>query len=225
MIFRGVPEAVFSSPAKLAVLRALSAASNPEMSGREVARRANISPPWAIRTLEFFEGLGLARRRSVRRTDYWRLNPQHALVAEIRGVFATDDRVWQQLVGELNPLVKDRAVQAAVLFGSVARGDADAESDIDLLLVVTDRHAKTRLRHASFDVGLSVLRRFGNPLQTLLYTDSEWSRVGNRGFAPRARKEGIVLRGGQEWRRTAGPQRRPRAPNKSSSRRRESSRA
>jgi predicted nucleotidyltransferase len=196
MIFRGVPEAVFSSPAKLAVLRELVRAPHREFTGREISRLAAISAPWGIRILKSFEQLGLVRRTSDHRADLWRLNQEHALVPEIQNVLGADQRLWNGLLRELRPLVKDRGVEKAAIFGSMARGDATADSDVDLLLVVRDRRAKTRVRHAAFDAGLVVLRRFGNPVQALVYTRAEWARLGKRGFAPAARREGIVLKGG-----------------------------
>lgn len=196
MIFRGIPEAVFSSPAKLAALRELARAGNAEATGREFARRAGISAPWAVRILESYEQLGLVHRHSAHGADHWRLNQEHALVPEILNLLAADERLWKRLVRDLRPLIADRAVRKAAIFGSLARGDADSDSDVDLLLIVSDRRAKTRLRKAAFDAGLIILRRFGNPLQALIYTSGEWARVGNRGFGPAARREGVVLKGG-----------------------------
>lgn len=92
--------------------------------------------------------------------------------------------------------VTDRIVSAArpsrvILFGSYARGDADAGSDIDLMVIepdVRNRHEEmVRLRQAVGHVGMGV--------DVLVYSEAEYER---RSQVPGtvlywARKEGRAL--------------------------------
>jgi uncharacterized protein len=90
-------------------------------------------------------------------------------------------------------LAADSLTQRIILFGSHARGDADAGSDIDLLVVeaeVADRGAEmVRLRR--------LLRPLPAAFYVLLYTPADLERWGKEpGSAVSwALKEGKVLHG------------------------------
>ena len=93
----------------------------------------------------------------------------------------------------LAPVFKRHAVSRAVLFGSVARGDASRHSDIDLLLV-----QKTEARFLDRYEGL--LEELGEALpeaaiEPLVYTAEEMARMSANPtpFMARALREGICL--------------------------------
>jgi predicted nucleotidyltransferase len=78
--------------------------------------------------------------------------------------------------------------QRAVLFGSYARGDADAWSDVDLLIVCpTERRFFDR--HELFT---DVLEAFPG-CDLLVYTPAEVDQLRERGVVHEALREGIVL--------------------------------
>lgn len=64
-------------------------------------------------------------------------------------------------------LAEDRGLQAALLYGSLGRGDADVWSDVDAIIVIDD----SVLRSVVAD-RLGFARRFGQPLYVL---DSPWN--------------------------------------------------
>ena len=90
-------------------------------------------------------------------------------------------------------LTADPLPQRIILFGSQARGDADAGSDIDLLVIeseVPDRGAEmVRLRR--------LLRRLPAAFDVLVYTQGELDRWGKEPGSALywALKEGKVLHG------------------------------
>jgi predicted nucleotidyltransferase len=64
-------------------------------------------------------------------------------------------------------------VEAILLYGSVARGEADEESDLDLLVLTTKpltRTARHRITDAVFEVNL----HYGTNLSTLVINRSAW---------------------------------------------------
>lgn len=76
---------------------------------------------------------------------FYRLNHDH-VAAE--GVIALTG-LWSTLVERIRSDFASwgLAPRSACLFGSAARGDADSDSDIDILLVVDDRHMLTEADH------------------------------------------------------------------------------
>jgi predicted nucleotidyltransferase len=78
--------------------------------------------------------------------------------------------------------------ERAVLFGSYARGDADAYSDVDLLIVIPTQRGFFD-RHELF---ADVIDAFpGSDL--LAYTPGEFAELRERGVVYEALREGIVL--------------------------------
>ena len=70
-------------------------------------------------------------------------------------------------------LFRDFDVEAILLYGSVARGEADEESDLDLLVLTTKpltRTARHRITDAVFEVNL----HHGTNLSTLVVDRSAW---------------------------------------------------
>lgn len=98
----------------------------------------------------------------------------------------TSLRAWaERLVAE------DPAVQAVVLFGSLARGDATAWSDADVLLVLRDGVP------LSFEERMDRYRPrgLGIPVEVFPYTASEVRRslAEGWGMAVPAAREGLLL--------------------------------
>ncbi len=104
---------------------------------------------------------------------------------------ALDKKVLQQLKQMLQERVN---VHQIILFGSRARGDADAESDMDVLVIV-DQPINREVRHAvsectwqaGFDAGIVVT--------AILFARDEWEN-GPEYYAPLAeavRTEGVPV--------------------------------
>lgn len=114
---------------------------------------------------------------------------------------------WKLLASLRLALRTERRVRLAVLYGSVARGDEDAGSDLDLLVSLTDKHLADvfelagRLgRITSRRVDIARLERVeaGAPLlldrvldegRVLVDRDSQWRQLHDRRRAIRARAQ------------------------------------
>jgi predicted transcriptional regulator len=114
------------------VLVVLAGSTKPR-SGRELARRAGRSNTGVRHVLDRLVEHGLVNREEVGRTFLYELNRGHLLAPIVEQMAGT--RV--ELVRRLRDAIGAWAVPAvhASLFGSAARGDGDASSDIDLLIV------------------------------------------------------------------------------------------
>lgn len=64
-------------------------------------------------------------------------------------------------------------IESIVLFGSVARGDADQESDLDLL-IITARPLSRDVRHEITDIVFEINLRFGTNFSTLVVDRESW---------------------------------------------------
>jgi predicted nucleotidyltransferase len=172
-----------------AVLATLLRTSTP-MTGRQIHRVAGTSQQTAQRVLHDLARLGIAEVQPAGSARLYTLNRNHAAVPALR-----------QLVQPLN-LLRDAIteavaddhgkVQALILFGSVARGDATRDSDIDLLVIADeDWNGRGGVRRA-------VSTRFGGECDVLQYTTEQfvqWAQSGDEPVLRKVVRDGIPLWG------------------------------
>ena len=96
----------------------------------------------------------------------------------------------EEFARRLRARLGDEMVRA-ILYGSVARGEEHAESDVDVVVIVRD----SRARAAVDDEAWELLLERGILVQPFIATPEEWHRIEARGsrFAHDIRDEGEVL--------------------------------
>lgn len=114
------------------VLVVLAGSTKPR-SGRELARRAGRSNTGVQHVLDRLVEHGLVNREEVGRTFLYELNRDHLLAPTVEQMAGARVELVRRLRDAINAW-KVSPVHAS-LFGSAARGDGDASSDIDLLVV------------------------------------------------------------------------------------------
>jgi predicted nucleotidyltransferase len=108
---------------------------HPEMSlhVREIARVTEKVPGTLVRELNQLAESGLLLRKPVGNQIHYQANPACPIYEELRSILKKTSGLADVLRAALEPLA-DR-VQAAFVYGSVARGDERAGSDLDVLIV------------------------------------------------------------------------------------------
>lgn len=147
---------------RAAVLAALTAAGDEGLHLREVARRTELNSKTVMRELHSLRDAGILVSRDVGRQVIYRLNPECPIADELRSIIRKTVGLAGVLGAALAPFVA--RIDQAYVYGSHARGDERADSDVDLMIVgtVSLRELSSALREA----GRS-LRRTINPT---LYT-------------------------------------------------------
>lgn len=132
---------ILSSPAKVAVLRAVLRVSTP-LSGREIARRSGVVYSPAYNALQALVASGvLGRQDHGKVKTYTVRDPGSPLIAGLRELFDREEQRTRSAVAELAETTP--GVRAIILFGSEARGEARPGSDTDLLMIVDRTDAKS----------------------------------------------------------------------------------
>lgn len=180
------------------VLRVLARTDAP-MSGREVAATAGQKVGYrrVSQVLGELVATGLVRRESHPPAYLYRLNRDHVaaepvlMLADLRGRLLS--RIIET-VGSWKP-----APHALWLFGSAARGDGTADSDIDLLVVrpsTTDDEDPTWRRQLD-DLAERVSAWSGNDCQILEYSSGELTALvdADDPLIEELRREAIPLTG------------------------------
>jgi len=85
---------------------------------------------------------------------------------------------------------KDR-IESIILFGSVARGEAKENSDIDVLIVV--KKEDFRLRRALIGVAFDILLETGKDISVKVLSKNEFEERRNFSFLRNIISEGVKL--------------------------------
>jgi predicted nucleotidyltransferase len=103
---------------------------------RDLAKRLSIDPSNLSKELRRLERAGLFLSEVSGRQKYFQLNRDYPLFDEVRGIIAKTIGVVPSLAESLK---KIEGLEEAYLYGSFARNQQDAASDIDVLVVGTPR--------------------------------------------------------------------------------------
>lgn len=100
---------------------------------REIVAHASTGVSQVQKELERLVGAGLVTREQRGRQVYYRSNPDSPIFEELRGIAVKTFGVADVLRQGLAPFAG--RIQAAFIYGSVAKGTDTASSDIDLMVV------------------------------------------------------------------------------------------
>ena len=179
---------LFGGGARYKALRSLFEHPDKGYGARELASDANIDAGAASRWLRRWADVGLLVRREQGRQTVYVASPDPSLAPLFR-LLQQDSEVVRVLREHLAQL--DMPVQAAAVFGSAARGEEHATSDIDLLLLTDGSRLKAQAHFKAAG------RQLGRPVNVLTFTLAEWAQaqVGDELVAEILRNPFIVLQG------------------------------
>ncbi len=143
---------------------------------------------WSVQqALTSLVGLGVVSSRTVGRAMVHTINEDHYTIQPLRVLLDPVAALREAVRG-----VVGSEVDAVFLFGSVARGEATGDSDVDLVVLASpDWDDRTELE----DV---VSARLGNDCDVLVFTPEEFSRLAATGEEPVVAdilSDGILLMG------------------------------
>lgn len=171
---------------------AVLAETTAELNLRTIARLADVSPAQASRVLPDLVALGLVGRREAPPSALFVLVEEHIAARAIRSLSRSRHAVLAELgvlAGKMDP-----SPLSAVVFGSFARGEADAASDLDVVLVRPAGVAEDDEPWASStEAWRNAVRRLtGNAVQVIEVDEKEIARRLRR---PSPLWEGVVRDG------------------------------
>jgi predicted nucleotidyltransferase len=175
-----------------ALLQALARLEQP-VTRRQLAATAGVAPGNASVVIEGLIQTGLVSETVAGRSSMVALNRNHLMAGPVLALAG--------LRGELIRRLRERLsvwsdLHGSWLFGSVARGDADSDSDVDLLIVADDlqsRDLHERLSRLQADVRSWT----GNDLQLVEHSLSSWRKLvrAKNPLVEQIRLDGIDLAG------------------------------
>src|SRR5580658_1602077 len=115
------------------VLALLYGAPDEAFFVRQISRHVETSVGTVQRELALLTDAGLIKRSAVGSQVFYQANQEHPEFPELRALLAKTTGVFQMLKTALAPL--SSRINLAFVYGSVARGEEKAASDIDLMVI------------------------------------------------------------------------------------------
>jgi predicted nucleotidyltransferase len=166
---------------------------------RQIARQVGTSAGTVQRELETLSQIGLIERSATGMQVFYQANRNHPAYAELHSLVAKTAGAFHILRSALAPLAKKIAF--AFVYGSMARGDENAGSDVDLMVIgdVSLDELLAQLTSAERDLGRSI-----NPTVFSLKEFKSKMRDGNHFLKSVTRGKKVFIVGDEDELRKMG---------------------
>jgi uncharacterized protein len=166
---------------------------------RQIARQVGTSAGTVQRELETLSQIGLIERSATGMQVFYQANRDHPAYAELHSLVAKTAGAFHILRSALAPLAKKIAF--AFVYGSMARGDENAGSDVDLMVIgdVSLDELLAQLTSAERDLGRSI-----NPTVFSLKEFKSKMRDGNHFLKSVTRGKKVFIVGDEDELRKMG---------------------
>ena len=193
-------EGVLGSRSRIAVLRELWGVGVP-LNASQIAVRTRLTRPAVATVLRELGEAGVVSSSSAGRANVHLLNRANVYVQRyVDPLFSAEQDMGDHLLRDLRTAFEGVA-SSVVVFGSYARGEQDAGSDVDVVLVAEDATAKETLDHRAAEYAREFRARYGASLSALTYEESEANALWRTSPAlvQSLRDEGVVVFGSGPW--------------------------
>lgn len=166
---------VLGNTIKVRILRRLACGFDGQ-TGRALARMISVSSPAVLGPLQELVSQGILVRTIVGKSHTYRLNRPNILVNRgLIPLFRLESELLQKLGAFLEKKLP-RKVETAVLYGSIARGEAGPDSDWDILLLCSSAKVAKKMNNELPDKTTGWDLYFSSPLDIKVMTTAEFRK-------------------------------------------------
>ena len=172
MRFTRYIEEILATKSDIKILRTLFRYPTKEFSENELARVAQVGQKTVNRAMPKYVSYGIVSVRTIGRANIYTLNSRHYVTEQLRSLFRAEERSKQELKRLLSDaFCDDKTVISLEIFGSIAKGQEEPTSDVDVFILTRDKEsAEKKLQK----VGETVVRKFGNVISGYILTPREF---------------------------------------------------
>lgn len=198
MRFRNVLDGVLGQRSKVTLLRHLIRSPG-SFTGRELSRTVGLDHKTCHAALGELAAEGIVDVRRVGKAIVYQLRRGHPIAETILiPAFEGEERLIELFVEEARRKAGE-GVEGIVLFGSVARGEEETGSDVDLLFLARDKASRRRIQERLTEAAGELAARYGNVPQILVLDRATFRKRALLGKPPlyaEVLRTGRVMRGG-----------------------------
>lgn len=167
---------ILGSRLKVRVLRSLIDLQKP-VSGRHAGRLASVSQK-ATAALDELTKLGIINKTESTGQNLYSVNREHYLAEPLSVLFRTEEKKLAHIQDRLGQALASRpGVLVGAIFGSVARGTASPDSDLDVLVVIDSPRISDDVRDALIEQGDKLNVSYGSRISPVVFTADEWRKL------------------------------------------------
>ena len=196
MIVYKILDNVFSTWSNIAVLRVLSKVKI-GLSGREIAKQANMSAPSSLEALSTLENLNIVTRQRGGREHFFFLNREHYIVKKVIIPALSSERKFAESIYADIDRGLGKYSSSLIVFGSTARREEEIDSDLDLCIVFKDAASKKKIEKLITDLSYSLNKKYGVSLAPFHISELDFFRRAKNKKSPVADiiVEGLYISG------------------------------
>ncbi|MBM3303874.1 MAG: nucleotidyltransferase domain-containing protein [Candidatus Aenigmarchaeota archaeon] len=192
MKFRNFAEGLLGSKVKVKVIMYMLSENVPT-SEREVARILNVSHMAVNKVMKDFHDFNIITPFKIGNVISWKLNERSYAYEAVTNI--KHMAKWpplEDLKAKIRSKLSGYALKRVAIFGSVAEGREEPDSDIDLLVITEDEKQKKEVVRALAGFSDDCIQRYGNRLSPFVLTEEEIKKTAKRRMVKGAEK-GIVV--------------------------------
>jgi predicted nucleotidyltransferase len=99
----------------------------------------------------------------------------------------------KQIAIEFAKSLKHPEIERIILFGSVVRGDDNEDSDIDILIITSDKLDELKIEDDIYSKTFDILIKTGEYVSAKIKSMDHYNKYRNSFFFSNIEKEGIIL--------------------------------
>ncbi|VVQ15558.1 hypothetical protein PS918_05874 [Pseudomonas fluorescens] len=134
----------------------------------EIARWAQVGKGSLMRELDRLQRAGILIMTRLGNQTHYQANPDCPIYAELLGITRKTFGIAEPLIDALQPFAEQ--LTWAFVYGSIAKDQANASSDIDLMLIGESLHYSEVMERL-----LPLEEHLGRTLNPTLYTPEDWA--------------------------------------------------
>lgn len=162
---------LFGSEARVKVLSLFMLNVGSEYYLREIAQKTGLAVRSVQRAVGSLVEIQILQREERANSVYFHLNERNPILEDLKAIFLKTVGLGDLLRDVLS---KQQNIEVAFIYGSVAKGEETAESDIDLALIgsISPKNSSAVLRKLEGNVGREI--------NATVFTSEEWgARLGS----------------------------------------------
>lgn len=162
---------LFGSDARVKVLSLFMLNAGNEYYLREIAQKTSLAIRSVQRTVENLTEIGILQREKRGNSVYFRLRDDVPILSELKTIFLKTVGLGAFL---RQMLAEQEGIEIAFIYGSVAKGEEEEASDIDVAIIgdLSSRQLTSEL--------VKLERELGREINATVFTPTEWRSRGKK---------------------------------------------
>ncbi len=194
-------EDLLGNKTKITILRTLFEYPDKTFSEHELSRFTHVPQPTIHRNMGDLVNSNLVVFNRMGKMNLFSLNRNSVMYPAVKQFLQAE----RDLLAELQNIIvraleHEKDVLAVNLYGSFARGSERSDSDVDIIVVVSNDADILMINEGLEELGRLIRRRFGNTLSYIVKTSKELKQIRSKQIYSEIKKgRNLVARKGFQW--------------------------